>query len=111
MIGQMFQAFAAIPTLVSLLQEQMEQISAIRAELRTFQNNQSPASDPPEGYIDPKILAAIKYVSIKQAAFLLNMSDKSVRRLIQRGQLTTSKGMRVKRIPVEAIEAYKAKTL
>jgi hypothetical protein len=104
----MFQAFAALPTLLKLLQKQTEDISAITEELTALRNNQNPPSDQPEGYIDPKTFAAIKYVTVKQAAFLLNVSVKSVRRLIERGLLKPSKGLRVKLIPVGDIHAYNA---
>jgi hypothetical protein len=109
-IAQMFQGFAALPMVVKLLQKQGEEISAMREELTALRNNQHPPSDQPEGYLDPKTLAAMKYVTVKQAAFLLNMNVKSVRRLIERGLLKPSKGLRVKLIPVEDIHGYKANT-
>ena len=109
-LAQMFQAFAAVPTLVALLQEQREQISAMRADLRVLQNNQHPASELPTGYISSQEYAARKFVSIKEAAFLLHLSTKSIRRLIERNVLTSSKAVGVKRIPKEDIEKYKGAT-
>jgi excisionase family DNA binding protein len=109
-IAQVFQAFAALPTLIAVLQEQAEQISAVRAELKALQNNQHPASELPTGYISSQEYAARKFVSIKEAAFLLHLSTKSIRRLIERKILTSSKAVGVKRIPKEDIEKYKAAT-
>ena len=110
MIAQMFSAFAALPTLVALLEEQTEQISAMRTELKALQNNQHPAKELPDGYVSPEEYAARKFVSIKEAAFLLHLSTKSIRRLIGRKILTSSKGVGVKRIPKDDIEKYKAVT-
>ncbi len=110
-ISQAFRAFAALPKLVELLHRQSEEILAIRKEVMAMRENQHQPSDRPEGYIDPKTLAAMKYVTVKQAAFLLNMSAKSVRRLIERGLLKPSLGLRRKLIPVEDIDAYKKLTL
>jgi Helix-turn-helix domain len=107
-IAQMFQAFAALPMLVRLIQKQTSEISEIKKELTAFRASQNPPSDQPEGYLDPNTLAAMKYLTVKQAAFLLNMSVKSVRRLIERGLLKPSKGLRVKLIPVGDIHAYNA---
>jgi excisionase family DNA binding protein len=106
----MFHAFAAMPTLVSLVQDQAKEISAVRAELKALQNNHHPASELPTGYISPQEYPARKFVSIKEAAFLLHLSTKSIRRLIERNVLTSSKAVGVKRIPKEDIEKYKATT-
>src|SRR6266487_2868680 len=100
-LAQMFQALAAVPTLVALLQDQREQISAMRAEFKALQNNQHPVPELPNGYISSQEYAARKFVSIKEAAFLLHLSTKSIRRLIERDILTSSKGVGVKRIPKE----------
>ena len=110
MMAQMFQAFAALPTLVALLQEQRAEVSAMRAELKVLQNNHHSASEQQEGYISPQEYAARKFVSIKEAAFLLHLSTKSIRRLIERRILTSSKAVGVKRIPKEDIEAYQKGT-
>jgi hypothetical protein len=52
-----------------------------------------------------------KFLTLKQTAEELNLCVKSVRRLIDRGLLKTSKGTRAVRIPVEEIEAYKRRTV
>jgi hypothetical protein len=109
-LAQMFQALAAVPTLVALLQEQANQISAVRAELKALQNNQHPPKGLPDGYVSPEEYAARKFVSIKEAAFLLHLSTKSIRRLIKRNILTSSKAVGVKRIPKEDIETYQKGT-
>ena len=109
-IAQMFSAFAALPTLVAMLQNQAEQISAVRAELKALQNNQHPPKGLPDGYVSPEEYAARKFVSIKEAAFLLHLSTKSIRRLIKRNILTSSKAVGVKRIPKEDIEIYQKET-
>ena len=109
-MAQMFSAFAAMPMLVSLVQDQAKEISAIRTELKALRNNQYPASELPTGYISSQEYAARKFVSIKEAAFLLHLSTKSIRRLIKRKILSSSKGLGVKRIPKEDIEKYETVT-
>jgi orotate phosphoribosyltransferase-like protein len=52
-----------------------------------------------------------KFLTLKQTAEELNLCVKSVRRLIDRGLLKTSKGTRAVRIPIEEIEAYKRRTV
>jgi Helix-turn-helix domain len=52
-----------------------------------------------------------KFLTLKQTAEELNLCVKSVRRLIDRGLLKTSKGTRAVRVPVEEIEAYKRRTV
>jgi len=54
---------------------------------------------------------ARKFLTLTQAAEELNLCVKSVRRLIARGLLKTSKGTRAVRVPVEEIEAYKRRTV
>ncbi len=45
-------------------------------------------------------------VSIKTAAQMLEVSEKSVRRLIERGFLKPNRALRVLRIPVSQIETF-----
>ena len=99
-----------VAILLTLLQDQANQLAAIRKELRAIQSELSGTSKTPAGYVEPKILAAKKFVSVKQAAFLLNTSEKTVRRLIERKILRTSNGLRVKQIPIEDIHAYMKRT-
>jgi hypothetical protein len=54
---------------------------------------------------------ARKFLTLKQTAEELNLCVKSIRRLIDRGLLKTSKGTRAVRIPIEEIEAYKRRTV
>ena len=54
---------------------------------------------------------AHKFLTLKQAAEELNLCVKSVRRLVDRDLLKTSKGTRAVRIPIEEIEAYKRRTV
>jgi hypothetical protein len=51
---------------------------------------------------DPKLKRIA--VSIKTAAIMLEVSEKSIRRLIERGLLKPNRALRVLRIPVSQIE-------
>jgi hypothetical protein len=51
---------------------------------------------------DPKLKRSA--VSIKTAAIMLEVSEKSIRRLIERGLLKPNRALRVLRIPVSQIE-------
>ena len=60
---------------------------------------------PPEKNRPPPLPEPLAY-DIKQSAAALNMSTKTVRRLIQRGKLTCSKAVRKILIPREQIENF-----
>jgi excisionase family DNA binding protein len=51
-----------------------------------------------------------KLHTVKEAAFLLNVSEKSVRRFLARGLLHASKAIRKKLIPREEIETFFERT-
>jgi DNA-directed RNA polymerase specialized sigma24 family protein len=51
-----------------------------------------------------------RFFSVKQTADILNVSEKSVRRLLERGLLKSSNALRVKRIPRASIEAFEKAT-
>lgn len=50
------------------------------------------------------------FYTIRETAVVLNMSTKSVRRLIGRGCLTPSKALRKKLIPRRQVEAFEETT-
>jgi excisionase family DNA binding protein len=62
-----------------------------------------------EGFEKPRPVR--KFLTLKQTAEELNYCVKTVRRLIDRGLIKTSKGTRAVRIPLEEIEAYKRRTV
>jgi hypothetical protein len=49
--------------------------------------------------------------TIKETAYMLSVSEKSVRRFLQRGLLKTSKALRTKRITGESIENFMKATV
>ncbi len=51
-----------------------------------------------------------RLLSLKETAHTLNVSEKSVRRLIDRGLLKASKALRHIRVPVEAIDQFVKQT-
>lgn len=59
--------------------------------------------------IEGKHLVSKNYYSIKEAAVYLNLSEKSVRRLIERKLITASRGTRHYRLSRETLEDYKTK--
>jgi hypothetical protein len=64
-------------------------------EITTITNNQR------TNYELPKLL-----YTIKEAAYILSVSEKSVRRFLERGLLRTSLALRTKLITRESIEAF-----
>jgi len=46
------------------------------------------------------------FFNIKEAAFMLSVSEKSVRRLLERGLLKSSPALRIKLITKDSIEAF-----
>ena len=55
--------------------------------------------------INNDVLPKLLY-SIKEAAQMLNVSDKSIRRLLGRGLLKSNPALRVKRITRESIDKF-----
>jgi len=51
-----------------------------------------------------------QFYSVKQTSVLLNISEKTVRRLLSRGILRSSKATRKKQIPRSDIETYMERT-
>lgn len=60
--------------------------------------------------LEGKNIAAKNYYSVKEAAVYLSLSEKSVRRLIERRLLEVSRGTRHYRIMKESLDAYKEHT-
>ena len=64
----------------------------------------SPTPEAQGGQSSPK-LAAVVY-TVEQAAEVLNVSTKTIRRLLDRGYLTCSSVLRKKLIPCKQIESF-----
>jgi hypothetical protein len=68
-----------------------------------------------ESHLNQKEQHALKsgrlLYSVKDTAFLLSISQKSVRRLIERGLLKTNPALRIRLITRESIEAFAKVTL
>jgi hypothetical protein len=54
----------------------------------------------------PKLELPKLFFTIKETAYLLSVSEKSVRRLLERGLLKSSLALRTKLITRESIEAF-----
>ena len=88
-IEELVESLKAVPSLVAEVEKLKNEVHALRRE-----------SKP-----------ARKFLSLQQAAEELNLCVKSVRRLMDRGLLKSSKGLRCVRIPIEEIENYKRRTV
>ncbi|MGA3172195.1 MAG: helix-turn-helix domain-containing protein [Chthoniobacteraceae bacterium] len=88
-IEELVESLKAVPSLVAEVEKLRNEVYALRRE-----------SKP-----------ARKFLSLQQAAEELNLCVKSVRRLMDRGLLKSSKGLRCVRIPIEEIENYKRRTV
>ena len=64
----------------------------------------SPTSEVQGGQSSPK-LAAVVY-TVEEASVVLNVSTKTIRRLLDRGYLTCSSVLRKKLIPCKQIESF-----
>src|SRR4051812_49418551 len=105
---QLLSGFSAIPQLVDRIGELEGKIAELGNKVDGI--NQPQETKLLEGYVSAGEYAARKFFSVKETAFLLKMSEKTVRRLIDRNVLKSSKGIRLKRIPKESIEAYEKAT-
>lgn len=93
-LEEVSEAHQAIPALV-------DAVERLRSEMHLFRQELGKQKAPPTR----------KFLSLKQAAEELNVSQKSARNLLDRGLLKSSKGLRVIRIPTEEIENYKRRTI
>jgi hypothetical protein len=108
---QVMEGISSLQEIRELLRTQQRQLALVVRELEGLRNKGGSPQPLPKGFISVDDLSARKFVSIKQAAYLLNISEKSVRRAIDRGLLKASKGFRMKRIPVEEITRYQKLTV
>lgn len=88
-IEELVESLKAVPSLVAKVENLRNEVHALRRESKPAQ----------------------KFLSLQQAAEELNLCVKSVRRLLDRGLLKSSKGLRCVRIPTEEIENYKRRTV
>jgi len=88
-IEELVESLKAVPSLVAKVENLRNEVHALRRESKPVQ----------------------KFLSLQQAAEELNVCVKSVRRLLDRGLLKSSKGLRCVRIPTEEIENYKRRTV
>ena len=114
--GQMLDAFNPLSSLLESIVNQA--LAPLRAEIDSLrkqleQNRQSNQKEMlvPEGCLNWETAKTRSFLSIKQTAYLLNMSEKSVRRKIECGIIKTSKALRHHRIPIGEIEMYQQRTV
>jgi hypothetical protein len=93
-LEEVSEALRAIPALVDAVEK-------LRSEMHSFRQEFGKQKPQP----------VRKFLSLKQAAEELNVSEKSTRSLLHRGLLKSSKGLRVIRIPTDEIENYKRRTI
>ncbi len=93
-IEELIESLKAIPALVAEVEKLRNEVRLLCLESDVFTR---PANR--------------KFLTLKDAAEQLNICTKSTRRLVDRGLLKSSKGMRCVRIPVEEIENYKRRTV
>jgi excisionase family DNA binding protein len=110
-VPDLLQAIAALPKLVTLLGEKIEEMSKLIDKLGVPYNLDSNGRLSKDQRTPQMLLASKKLLTLKEAAFVLSMSVKSVRRQIKRGLLKACKGLRTIRIPVEEINRYLDRTV
>jgi hypothetical protein len=101
--------FAALPAVLETLQALQGQISAMQSEIERLRRVSG--SDETAPLITWQEAKGKKFITLKQAAYLLGVSDWTVRRHLKRGFLKSSSATRHKLISVESLEEFGAKTI
>jgi len=104
------EGFAALPAVLTSLEQIQKQMLDMQREITALRK----VSGSEEGDNAPITWPEAKgkrFVSLKQAAYLLDVSEKTVRRLLERELLKSSSGTRHKKISVESLEEYSGKTI
>ncbi len=90
----------------------LAEVADLRTRLNLLDNQQSGrTANVPHGCLSWQEAKTKQFLSIKQTAFLLGVSDKSVRRKIDDGLIKASKALRHVRIHVDEIDAYRKRTV
>ena len=115
--GKMPQAFSPFASILASVVERALapyriELAALRKQVASLSGERSlePASIPP-GCLSWEQAKTKRFLSIKQVAYILEISDKSVRRKIDGGTIKASKALRHWRIPVSEIDAYQQRTV
>lgn len=106
-LTEAMEGFAVLPTVLSSLQELQKQMNDIQADLAAI-HKQNGGGDAPFTWQKAR---GKQFVGIKEAAYLLDVSGSTVRRLLDRGLLKCSSATRHKKITVESLEEYSGKTI
>ncbi len=104
------EGFAVLPAVLTTLEQLRKQMGAMEREI-TALRKVSGSGDNEKPVITWGEAKGKRFVSLKQAAYLLDVSEKTVRRLLERELLKSSSGTRHKKISVESLEEYSGKTI
>ena len=105
-LEEAIEALRAIPALVEAVEKLTVEVRSLKEQNKPLPEAHDDLPQLPPGCISLRDAQRRRFITVRQAAYLLQMSEKSVRRAIDRGLLRTSKGLRVIRIPSEEIENY-----
>ena len=113
----MLQALAPFSSYLASIVEQAlapykAELAVLRKKVESLDGGRNgQAVKVPPGCLSWEEAKTKRFLSIKQTAYILELSEKSVRRLIDDGTIKASKALRHVRIPVEEIEAFKEQTV
>lgn len=117
MKGEVLQALGPFSSFISSIVEQAltpfkAEIAVLHKQVDSLSVRQNvQAAKVPHGCLSWEEAKTKRLLSIKQAAYLLGISEKSVRRQIDAGNIKASKALRHVRIPLDEIEAYQRRTV
>ena len=109
-ITEALNGFAVLPAVLSTLEQLRAQMGSMQNEIAALRkvSGNGDGNDAPITWNEAK---GKRFVSLKEAAYLLDVSDKTVRRLLDRGLLKCSSGTRHRKISVDSLEEYGGKTI
>jgi TolA-binding protein len=108
-LKEALEGFAALPAVLDTLRALQGQIRAMQGEIERLRRVSGNSEKEP--VITWQEAKGKRFVTLKQAAYLLGVSDWTVRRHLKRGLLYSSSATRHKLISVESLEEFSAKTI
>jgi hypothetical protein len=102
-------AVDAYPKVLEVLKALQGQMQAIQGEIQALRRVSGSGGAVP--IITWREAKEKRFVSLKQAAYLLNVSEWTVRRQLKRGLLKCSSATRHKLISVESLEKFSENTI
>lgn len=108
-IKDALEGFAALPSVLDSLEGVRRQMQSMQAEITALRKVSGGDAERP--LITWQQARGKQFVKLKEAAYLLGVSEKTIRRLLERDLLKCSSGIRHKQISVQSLEEYGGNTI